>query len=199
MRNLLPSLFLIGLILIAAKGQSTVEMELRAKIASMEAAQETKRVHEIAVRSGDAGAVADANAVTSQGIATENGRIAADAAKAAQQAALEAKAQLIELQRANEAGNMKLIITLGFGFLTVIAPLAFALYKDGRTRKWAVEDAEKKDKAALSNHNEVVVKLAEVKEEAHNAFEVANTVNQKLETIGVQMRDGLPLKPEVQK
>jgi hypothetical protein len=93
--------------------------------------------------------------------------------------------------------------------------------RDDKKRQQTIADAELKRVevarlaaelalATATQHQAVVEKLAEnaakldenslltvqAKEEAHSAFVVANTVNEKIASVGLQLADGKPLKSE---
>jgi len=104
-------------------------------------------------------------------------KAAEDAAIMAQSATATARAQ-----------NVALMITQAFGFLAVLAGLLWKGYSESRDRRWAREDAQ-------SNHQSVIETLGQVKDEAHAAYKEANTVNAKIATIGMQMKDGPAVEP----
>jgi hypothetical protein len=131
----------------------------------------------IAVAAADAAA----DAATAQIIATANG---AAARKAAEDAALLAQGAATTAREQNVA----LMITQAFGFLAVLAGLLWKGYTESRDRRWAREDAQ-------ANHQNVIEKLGQVKEEAHAAYKEANTVNAKIASIGMEMKDGPAAEP----
>jgi hypothetical protein len=128
-----------------------------------------------------AAADAAADAATAQIIATANG---AAARKAAEDAAIMAQSATATAR----AQNVALMITQAFGFLAVLAGLLWKGYSESRDRRWAREDAQ-------SNHQSVIETLGQVKDEAHAAYKEANTVNAKIATIGMQMKDGPAVEP----
>jgi len=77
------------------------------------------------------------------------------------------------------------MITQSFGFLAVVAGLLWKGYTEARDRRWALEDQR-------THQKDVIDKLGQVKDEAHAAYKEANTVNVKIASIGMQMKDGNP-------
>jgi hypothetical protein len=77
------------------------------------------------------------------------------------------------------------MITQAFGFLAVLVGVLWKGYSEARDRRWAREDAQ-------TNHQHVIEKLGQVKDEAHAAYTEANTVNAKIASIGMHMKDGEP-------
>lgn len=132
-----------------------------------------------------AAATATVDAATSQAIALSNGIAAARAAEAA---ALAANG-VVNTARAQ---NVAVLITTSFGFLSLIVATLWKAYTDSRDRRWAKEDF-------AAHQKDVLEKLGQVKEEAHAsrsaadaAYKEANTVNLKIASIGLQLKDGTP-------
>jgi hypothetical protein len=132
-----------------------------------------------------AAASAAVDAATSQAIALSNGQAAARAAEAAAQAAN----GVVNTARSQ---NVAVLITTSFGFLSLIVATLWKAYTDSRDRRWAKEDF-------TAHQKDVLEKLAQVKDEAHAgrsaadaAYKEANTVNLKIASIGMQLKDGTP-------
>jgi hypothetical protein len=105
-----------------------------------------------------------------------------------------------QLQRTGDRNNQAFMISQIFVFLAVIAGFLFKAFTDQRDRRWHLEDAAKRDQDAIAkarlvieNHESVLEKLGEVKQEAHSAYQEANSVNTKIADIGLQMTDGSKL------
>jgi hypothetical protein len=132
-----------------------------------------------------AAADAAADAATAQIIMTANG---AAARKAAEEAAALVQGVALTAQGAAataRAQNVALMITQAFGFLAVLVGLLWKGYSEARDRRWALEDVR-------DHQKDVIEKLGQVKDEAHAAYTEANTVNLKIASIGMQMKDGRP-------
>lgn len=123
-----------------------------------------------------AAANATVDAATSQAIALSNGIAAARAADAA---ALAANG----VANTARAQNVAVLITTSFGFLSLIVATLWKAYADSRDRRWAKEDF-------AAHQKDVLEKLAQVKDEAHAAYKEANTINVKIASIGMQLKDG---------
>lgn len=89
--------------------------------------------------------------------------------------------------------NTALLITQVFGFLAVLAGFLYKAFTDARDRRWAHEDAEKRESAAVAHRGDVLAKLSEVKTEASNAYREANNINAKIEAIGLRAVDASKL------
>jgi hypothetical protein len=132
----------------------------------------------------DAGAAEAASAQTQADTNTATVAAAVAAAAAASAAASEAqREQTDQFQRSNDKGNLVLMITGFTTFLTVIAGLFYNGWNEGRKHRWEIE----KEKASLEHRTDLLAKVGEVKEEAHAAFEEANTVNQKIASLGQKL------------
>ena len=110
---------------------------------------------------------------------------------------------VIDGQRQDRAVASWILTGVGSLLLGLIGFAGKALITKGLPPAWA---AAQSDKVAerLQVHEQkqdeyrehVLTGLQEVKSAAHEAFQEANTVNQKLANIGVEVRDGKPLKQE---
>ena len=139
-----------------------------------------------------AAANAGVDAATSQAIALSNGQAAARAAEAAAVAAN----GVVNTARSQ---NVAVLITTSFGFLSLIVATLWKAYTDSRDRRWAKEDF-------VAHQKDVFEKLDQVKDEAHAsrsaadaAYKEANTVNLKIASIGMQLKDGTPAADAPQK
>jgi len=95
------------------------------------------------------------------------------------------KEQNDALLRATESSRFAMYATLGTGVLTFLTVLVGLIFKD-RSDKRALE-------ITVSHRKDELEKIEQVGAKADKAYEVGNTVNTKLENIGVRMADGLPL------
>ena len=173
----------------ALPAQDTSEADLKAQLAQAQAT--------IAKMSAPPAAAPDP---TLNPIAAATQQRAADAAIAqladskAVLAALAAKTQadqLIKDQNQNKLATDSTLVTAILAFLTLLVKA----YTDGQHQKWTVEAATTATKAAEDQHAALLLKLGQVGVSADAAYAVANTVNDKIASIGVQMADGKPLNP----
>ena len=98
------------------------------------------------------------------------------------------RAAIEQIQRSSDRATLELLITQVFVFFGGLAAFFYKSWTDGRERRWAKEDA-------VTHQKDMLAKLGEVKQEAHNAYTEANTVNLKIADIGLKMKDGKPLNP----
>lgn len=140
----------------------------------------------------DAASQADQNNTTAVQTAASN---LADTKKTV----VDASALTLAAAESAKSQNTALLIVQVSGLLVTLFTIGGKILSDNAIRvqehRWKDEDRDKLEKLLATQHQEQVAKIGEVKTEAHNAYNEANTVNKKLETIGVQMRDGEPLKP----
>lgn len=137
-------------------------------------------------------AAAQAALVQAQANAAGAGVVAANQdSRLAQQTATAAAAAAAAATTNSQ--NTALLITQVFGFLAVLAGFLYKGFTDTRDRRWAREDAEKRDSAAAAHRGDVLAKLADVKTEASNAYREANNINAKIEAIGLRAADGSKL------
>lgn len=199
---------LVALSCARAFGDSkVVEAELRARLAATEAER-------VAAVKGRDDAIARLNAATTtrsrsewrstaaavtaaNALAQDNADAAAQAAISAQVGAAIMRTQISELQKRTERNGDTMILTEISGFAIVLLGFIYKALVDMRDRRWALKDLELhresdlKDK--LEHRRELMTKVAEVREEAHAAYEEANTVNNKIATIGLRTNDGSKL------
>lgn len=210
--KLLLSLVAVSALYGDSKSEAALKAQLDAAQASLvQAAKEratlaatlAKLNAEGATRSASAAAVsnlASANAQAAQTTAETNGSLAqkaatdaSAAATAASVAAASAAAAAATAAATARSQNTALMITQVFGFLAVLSGFLFKAYTDARDRRWARKDAEDREKRSLDHRTLELAAIAEVGESAKQAYREANTVNNKLANIGVQMKDGQPL------
>jgi hypothetical protein len=103
-------------------------------------------------------------------------------------AAIAARTQVDELKIATDHSNLLIYVGALGGVLTFLT-LLVKVFTDIRAA--SATAAETRDHRALE-----LSKIAEVKNAADASYREANTVNQKIEHIGLKMKDGEPLKPE---
>lgn len=175
--------------------QQAVIADLKAKLTASEAARAAAtrdkandkaaigaKIDKYESRRAAASKLATAERETASATAEQNVNIATAVNEAvAKQAA--SVAATVALRASEAAGAVKaqnevLIVTQIVGFFTLIAGFAYKWAADVRDHKWSLK------------------KIAEVKEEAHAAYEISNTVNDKIASIGMTMKDGSQLKPE---
>jgi len=132
---------------------------------------------------------AAADAAAARITAEQNGAAANRAAIEATAAAERSAAAATAAATTARAQNVALMITQAFGFLAVLSGLLWKGYTDTRDRRWQKEDT-------AAHQNVVLNKLGEVKTEATRAYQEANTVNNKIASIGMKMKDGKGLNPE---
>jgi hypothetical protein len=147
----------------------------------------------------------------SQGQKDANQRAAADTVDATQQRATDAAAaqladakavlaaasakaeadQIMKVQDQNKLATYTTLITTILAFMTLLVKA----YIDVQHQKWTVEASNAAKQAAVNQHDAMLIKLGEVGKSADAAYAVANTVNDKIASIGVTMADGKPLSP----
>ena len=96
--------------------------------------------------------------------------------------------QVLHTTDQNKFATYTLLITTVFGFLTLVATQLFKILTDSRSHKWEQD-------ATAAHRRTELQKIDESTAQAKAAYNEANTVNLKLEKIGVQMKDGSQLKP----
>jgi hypothetical protein len=216
--------FLLILILLcgAAHAESKTEADLRARLAASEAAhasamrdkadlaaalakltaqgsaqtaraaiastQRSDASSAAALNASEASDTAQANAAASQATAQSNALIAQQAAAAASVAAASAL-------KANANGNEALLITQLFIFLGGVAAYFYTAWTATRERRWKHEDDDRERAVTAVHRADLLKQIGDVKHEANKAYSEANSVNVKLENIGVKMANGLPLNP----
>lgn len=197
---------MVGILLcVGAWAESKTEAELRARLAATEAGLAAAK-QERAVLMASLAKLTVASTTAAKGRMTASDEATVNAASAqataevnaaiARQAAAVAAAVAAVQGDSAARGNTALMIVQAFGFLAVLAGILAGFLKAAQDRRWAKEDS----KAALgeaATHREVVLtKLGQVGDKADLAYKEANTVNLKLEKIGVEMKDGKPLDPK---
>jgi hypothetical protein len=139
-------------------------------------------------------AAAAALLVQQQAAATQaaTAAITAQTAQAAALAAETAKTQATAV-----------LVTQIVGFATLLSGLLWKAFTDTRDRRWAREDAMLARQQDKDHGVKVLEKIAEVKGVADNAvtkaesaYNEANTVNQKIESIGLRLNAPGQLGPE---
>ena len=163
----------------------------------------TKQAAQTATKRNEAATQERADATSDAQIAVQNAEVANQKAVLA---AVAAKTQADELMKVSDHNNFATYTTLivsVFGFLTLLTQLAWKSYTDSRDHRWLVDATNAATLAtsaaalATAAHREKeLAKIAEVKTSAQAAFEEANTVNKKIESIGVKMNDDRPLVPK---
>ena len=139
--------------------------------------------------------VAQSNAAAAQSTATSNAAIAQQAADRAVVEAATIKVQLGEFQKVADRENFTLMLTQLFGFFSVLLGFLYKAWTESRDRRWARQDADLAKGELVAHQKEMLTKLGEVKDEAHNAYKEANTVNLKIASIGLKVADNQPLSP----
>jgi hypothetical protein len=208
----------------SAFGESKLEAELRIKLAASEAARLSDKAVFAAALSkltaGTTAAVASSkSAVASRAsaadLATRNAASAKDTADTHATEGREAVAAVGErvavAQESSDKGYHNLLYAQGVLLVTGLLGFLRKEYIDRRDRKWREID-EGRAAAAKAHQEKIIEKLDVVggkadaaADKADAAYEVGNTVNLKLETIGVRMADGKPLgepharRPRVQR
>jgi len=143
-------------------------------------------------------AEADAQADSNAAIAQRAVDVAEQADARAVIAAMSAKAQADQLMKVSDHNNSALymlVFTTVFGFLALLYKDVILLLKDNRTRKWDIEDRVRIDKETKEHRAYELDEIAKVGKAAAAAYSEANTVNQKIESIGLKMQDNRPLAP----
>ena len=202
---------LIGLLFVCvAIPQSKTEKELQREIAALKASLDTatrerQAMSELVARLAAQGKVLAAAAATDRGRNTSAATVAASAteiltatakfnAEVASHAAADAAAAATLAGKNASSQTYSLLIVQVFGFLSILAGFAYRGWTESRQRIWLKKDNAEKDRAALENHLTLISQLEGVKAAADSAYREANTVNQKIESIGVQLKDGRPLE-----
>ena len=101
-----------------------------------------------------------------------------------------------------------LLITNVFGFLVLLYKDLNNSWREIRQRKWVVEDKDRQEKLDAATEATRIHRIHELEqiaevgktartaaEKAEAAYVEANTVNKKIESIGLVMKDGKPLAP----
>ena len=162
--------FLLFVCTSLAWADAATEAALRAELAAAQAS-----LAQAQAKTAGAGVVA----------AAQDSRLAQQAATAAAAGAAAAASDAT-----TSSQNAALLITQVSGFLAVLAGFLYKAFTDARDRRWAREDAEKRESAAVAHRGDVLTKLSEVKTEASNACREANNINAKIEAIGLRAADG---------
>jgi hypothetical protein len=183
--------------------ESKIEVELRAQLAESKAAFKKASDERAALQANLAklannakasSASQSASTLTASDLANYNAQQAlATAQRAASEAAAAATAAA-SAASSSKTQNNALMITQAFGFLAVLVGLLFKVYTDRRDRKWLKEDADAKANKDENNHRTVLTEIAGAKDAAHAAYIEANSVNMKIASIGLEAKDGKPLK-----
>jgi hypothetical protein len=141
---------------------------------------------------------ADANAVQAQQTA-DSARVTAEAANTqAVISAVAAKVQadaLIRVSDQSHTAALATLITSCFGFLTLIAGFCWKAYTDSRDHRWVMETTAQAATVTALHRQTELQKISEVQSSAQAAYSEANTVNKKIESIGLKMADSKPLNP----
>jgi hypothetical protein len=165
------------------------------KLATQQAAQQPKQdVANQAAAAANRAAVAGRqeaaqeryqDATAARVAAEVNANVAQQAAAVAMQTALAATAAAATAKAQASA----VLYTQVIGFATLLVGFVWKAYTEARDRRWALADAQ--------NHGrEVLGKIAEVKVAADSAYNEANTVNHKIESIGLKLNAPGQLKPD---
>jgi len=179
---------------------SKTEADLRIRLAASEAAHAAALRDKADLTAALAKLTAQDSAQTarasiaSQSASAQRSDASTAAATNAASASDAAAAPTLSAQIAALHGVM---ITQVGGFLALLAGFLYKGWTESRDRRWAKQDEVELaavKKAELLAHQQIVIrKLDEVKTEANAAYKEANTVNLKLQTIGVKMADDKPL------
>ena len=141
---------------------------------------------------------ADANAIQAQQTA-DSARVTAEAANTqAVISAVAAKVQadaLIRVSDQSHTASLATLITSCFGFLTLIAGFVWKAYTDSRDHRWVMETTAQAATVTALHRQTELQKISEVQTSAQAAYSEANTVNKKIESIGLKMADSKPLNP----
>lgn len=132
------------------------------------------------------------NAVIAQATAVANGIVAEQAAVEARYAA-NAAAQAASTTHAQ---NTALMIAQAFGFLAVLTGFLYQAFVASRDRRWAQKDLQKQAEQQAQHQEKLISSIADVKTSADAAYKEANTVNVKIASIGLKMKDDKPLDPQ---
>ena len=211
----MKSFFLALMLVASAAGESKTEADLRIRLANTEAAlaaatkeraalatsiarlnadnlerlAQTAAISKAAVTGRlNATDVANSNAASAELTAQSNAAIASQTALKAAVDSAASRAAIEQIQKSSDRATLELLITQVFVFFGGLAAFFYKSWTDGRERRWAKEDA-------VAHQKDMLTKLGEVKQEAHNAYTEANTVNLKIADIGLKMKDGKPLNP----
>jgi len=182
---------------------SKTEADLRIRLAASEAAHAAALRDKADLTAALAKLTAQDSAQTarasiaSQSASAQRSDASTAAATNAASASDAAAAATLSAQIAAQHGVYTVMITQVGGFLALLAGFLYKGWTESRDRRWAKQDEVELaavKKAELLAHQQIVIrKLDEVKTEANAAYKEANTVNLKLQTIGVKMADDKPL------
>ena len=180
----------VGKLAAANKLQSAADTQQRANLGN--------RAEASAVRADASAFRADANAVQAQQTA-DSARVTAEAANTqAVISAVAAKVQadaLIRVSDQSHTASLATLITSCFGFLTLIAGFGWKAYTDSRDHRWLMETTAQAATVTALHRQTELQKISEVQTSAQAAYSEANTVNKKIESIGLKMADSKPLNP----
>jgi len=149
--------------------------------------------------------VTHADAIATDAQADNNASIAQQAVVVAEKADARAvdtahvvRSQTEEILRVAAQNSTALYTTLGLAILTFLTLLVNMINKwntDTRTHAWQMAADAAKDKATKEHRAYELEQIAESIKASKAAFEIANTVNEKIASVGLQVRDGQPLSP----
>jgi hypothetical protein len=172
-------------------------LRLGAAIDKLNATGKQQAITATAQRSASSGE-AEANAADAQHAAND-ARLAAELADSkAVLAVIAARSQADELMKVSDHNNFATyatLITSVFGFLTLLAGFFWKAFTDARDHRWVMENSVAADTATALHRSKELQKIAEVQTSAQAAYSEANTVNKKIESIGLKMADNQPLRP----
>jgi hypothetical protein len=188
----------------ASKDRIAMQVELTAAVAKLGVANRVQAAADAQQRTNlsnkaEASAVrADANAVQAQQTA-DSARVTAEAANTqAVISAVAAKVQadaLIRVSDQSHTASLATLITSCFGFLTLIAGFGWKAFTDSRDHRWLMETTAQAATVTALHRQTELQKISEVQSSAQAAYSEANTVNKKIESIGLKMADSKPLNP----
>ena len=188
----------------ASKDRIAMQVELTAAVAKLGVANRVQAAADAQQRANlsnkaEASAVrADANAVQAQQTA-DSARVTAEAANTqAVISAVAAKVQadaLIRVSDQSHTASLATLITSCFGFLTLIAGFGWKAFTDSRDHRWLMETTAQAATVTALHRQTELQKISEVQSSAQAAYSEANTVNKKIESIGLKMADSKPLNP----
>ena len=188
----------------ASKDRAAMQVELTAAVAKLgvankvQAAAATQQRANVSDKAEASAVRADANAAQAQQTA-DSARVTAEAANTqAVISAVAAKVQadaLIRVSDQSHTASLATLITSCFGFLTLIAGFGWKDFTDSRDHRWLMETTAQAATVTALHRQTELQKISEVQSSAQAAYSEANTVNKKIESIGLKMADSKPLNP----
>lgn len=188
----------------ASKDRAAMQVELTAAVAKLgvankvQAAAATQQRANVSDKAEASAVRADANAAQAQQTA-DSARVTAEAANTqAVISAVAAKVQadaLIRVSDQSHTASLATLITSCFGFLTLIAGFGWKAFTDSRDHRWLMETTAQAATVTALHRQTELQKISEVQSSAQAAYSEANTVNKKIESIGLKMADSKPLNP----